>query len=787
MKKLLLIILLMLFFTVDIAAQTTGDYRSNGNVTFIATTNWQVYNGSTWVAATSAPTAVAASNTITIQAAHTATNATTGTTIVASLIVNGELDVNSDFNTAAMTINGANGKTSLKDGIKLYVYGDVTVNSGGTFNSHYNPGTSTYFVVFGNYTNNGTSDFWKANVIIVGNLTSPSTSSLQNNGNVVVGGNLIGTFDFTGGDGSGQLYAIDPNATVSVTDSANGNPVIPPNTLSSESTALQNLVTSIFGTCIAAVATTWSGSAWSNGVPTLAKGVIIAGNYSGGSIAACNLTVNSGATLTINSGVSFDVNNGITNNGSIVIENGGSLVQINNPSPSFTGNPITYKRKTSALKQYDYTYWSSPVTSATLSQLITNWYFFSFSPSINNWVAQTDANTMTPGVGYIAMAPNYLTYSPTQIVETSFVGIPNNGNINVSIVKGAGTYSLIGNPYPSAIDIDLFLTDATNSTVVNGTIYLWTHNTAIASNVFTVNDYAKYNNTGGVKTATAAISGGVTPTNKIAAGQGFFIEANTAKANGTYTATFKNSMRIVGNNTQFYRTNNSLATQSLEKHRVWLSLSNDQGAYNEMLVGYVQGATNDFDSMYDGKTLPAGNAVSLYTMVGDYDLSIQGKSLPFADTDVIPIGYSTTIDGQLTINLENFDGLFESQAVYVLDKVTGIYHDIKAGSFTFTTASGTFESRFELHFTNTALNTVVPNFNAAVLVLSNQHQLSVLCDAAPITKVEVFDILGKQIFSQSGLNTNNFQTGNLSVAAQALLVKITLENDITVIKKTLMN
>jgi hypothetical protein len=69
--------------------------------------------------------------------------------------------------------------------------------------------------------------------------------------------------------------------------------------------------------------------------------------------------------------------------------------------------------------------------------------------------------------------------------------------VPVTIQKGAGTMNLIRNPYPSAIDIDLFLTDPANAGIVNGTVYLWTHNTAISSSIpgnstynYTSDDYA---------------------------------------------------------------------------------------------------------------------------------------------------------------------------------------------------------------------------------------------------------------------------------------------------------
>ncbi len=52
-------------------AQSIGDYQTNGNVTFAALTNWQRYNGTNWVNATTAPSST--DGTITIRNGHTAT------------------------------------------------------------------------------------------------------------------------------------------------------------------------------------------------------------------------------------------------------------------------------------------------------------------------------------------------------------------------------------------------------------------------------------------------------------------------------------------------------------------------------------------------------------------------------------------------------------------------------------------------------------------------------------------------------------------------------------------
>ena len=398
---------------------------------------------------------------------------------------------------------------------------------------------------------------------------------------------------------------------------------------------------------------------------------------------------------------------------------------------------------------------------------------------------------MAPGSGYIGRAPSGLTYAPTQIVETSFVGAPNNGVINTSIIKSASAYNLIGNPYPSALDADSFI--AANSSVINGTIYLWTHSTAMTNNVYTVNDYAKYNYTGGLGTSPPDMTGGITLAGKITAGQGFFVEAKTSLADGTYSAIFNNGMRVAGNNTQFFKNGESENTttsisEGLERHRVWLSLRSPQGAYNQMLVGYVQGATNDFDSLFDGKTLAVGNTVSIYTKIGADNLSIQAKSLPFSETDTIPFAYSTTLNGELTIYLDNFDGDFTTQNLYLLDKTANILHNIKEAPYTFVTTNGNFEERFELRFTNQTLGTTIPTVTDNDIKISTaNHQLEIISPAMAIKKVAVYDILGKLLFTQNDLHTNLFQTSSLHLAPQIVLVKVTLDNGQSFTKKILIN
>lgn len=484
---------------------------------------------------------------------------------------------------------------------------------------------------------------------------------------------------------------------------------------------------------------------------------------------------------------------------SLVIENNGSLVQVSNTASNI-GN-ITFKRNTAPLKQYDYTYWASPLAGQTLNQLGSPSIFYAFNPSINNWSAAASSTIMAAAKGYISRVPNNLSFATPQVLNVTFTGVPNNGIISAPIIKGTGTFNLIGNPYPSAIDIDAFLLDSANTGVVNGTIYLWTHNTAIANVAgtgmynYTKDDYAKYNITGGVKTASTALTGGAEPTGKIAAGQGFFIEANTSLAAGTYSATFNNSMRIANNNNQFFKvfpaeTDHTpvFSAPTLQKNRVWLNISNATGAYDEALVGYITGATDGFDNLYDGKTFPAGNVVSIYSILNSNNLSIQGRSLPFHDDDIVPLGITTTISGDFSINLEHFDGLFQNQIVYLLDKSTGLYHDLKSGAYNFTITSGSYYDRFELRFANGTLGVDNPiaEENLVSIIKSDKH-IEVNAGNSTIENVMVFDLLGKLLYTAKDINSNEFKTADFNIPTQIVIVKVGLDNGKIIAKKVIMN
>jgi hypothetical protein len=669
---------------------------------------------------------------------------------------------------------------------------------------------TTYWVrridaICGNTTPGITIDVLLAPSTIAGTLSTPATVICKNSlaGNITLLGQSGGVIKWQ--------TALDAGFTAGVIDIASTSTILAPSLIGPLTAttyvraAVQNGSCSIQYTAPIQItvpaAVTYSGT-WS-ATPNATTPVVINSNLTlPSSMHVCSCTVSGTAIVTVPSGMTLTVEKEIVVNSTanIVVENTGSIVQVDDASIN-TG-AITVKRNTTPMKQYDYSYWSAPVQGNTLYQLspaTLSDKYFSFNPVSNNWVTLNyGAPVMQPAKGYIVRAPQgwSLTNATSGSYHALFNGVPNNGVVSATIEKGTGTYNLIGNPYPSAIDIDLFLLDPANENIVNGTVYLWTHNTAISNSIpgnnfynYTSNDYAKYNITGGVKTGSAAISGGVQPTGKIASGQGFFIEANPALANGSYTATFNNSMRVVNNNNQFFRQSEATSTVSqLEKHRVWLHINNTGGAYDEMLVGYVQGATDDFDNKYDGATFPAGNVVGIYSILSDKKLSIQGRALPFDSADVVPVGFTTTIAGEFSIGLENFDGQFDSQMVYLYDKSTSSYYDLKQGDFTFTTTVGTFDDRFELRFINGTLGTDSPiTPENAVQVIKKDKVISVDSGNQTIKSVAVYDVTGKLIYNKTGISDSIFVTSEFAIAPQVLIVKVTLDDSRQITKKVLMN
>ena len=545
-----------------------------------------------------------------------------------------------------------------------------------------------------------------------------------------------------------------------------------------------------------------------SGVPTANNCVIIPNQtiISGTAYEAYakNLTVRPTGDLELQSGNNLIVSDWVVvdTNGIFNIRDSASLIQINNDANS---GIVKVERDTQPVYRYDYTYWSSPMTTTSgfkLLQLSPDTLgdkFFSWQSTVSNghgiWILENATTTdMINGTGYAIRAPQTFSTNPaTKVVYTgTFEGTPANGDINVPVVIGTdaniGTtygdttvaadddqWHFIGNPYPSAIDIVSFLNDATNSPLLDGTIYLWTHNTPPSSSYpdpfyadyaanYTGSDYATVNSLG---TANTAASGGLTPSRYIASGQSFFV---LGLNNGT--AVFDNTMRVKNDNGTFLKTTET----DLEKHRIWLNLSNEEEAFSQVLIGYVDGATLNWDRGLDGLS-NSGNFVTFYSIIPDGNLAIQGRPLPFYDSDVVQLGFKATVANSYRIGLDHIDDLFVDQDIFIKDNDLNFTHNLKSAPYIFYSDIGVFDDRFELIYRDQTLSVdeVIEDENT-IKVISNET-LSVVSSTKNIKEITAYDLLGRILQNYDDINTTEITLKGIQKGNRMLLLKITLDNN----------
>ncbi|MGK4567490.1 T9SS sorting signal type C domain-containing protein [Flavobacterium sp. 3HN19-14] len=605
---------------------------------------------------------------------------------------------------------------------------------------------NTYYVQLDGYSSTGTATI----VITEVALTVPTFSAVAPvcNGTVAAlpttsTNNITGTWS----------PAINPNATTVYTFTPDAGQCAASTTLT-----------------ITVPSTTWNGAAWSNSAPTSTTLAIFEGAFSStGDLSACRVLVNSGA-VTINSGNDFTVANAVTvSGGSLTFENNANLLQTTNAANS---GAITVKRN-ATMRRLDYVYWGSPVAAQnlkafspqTVSPPVGASRFYTMDETTNSFSAITTPEnaTFTLAKGYMLRAPNNFPTNGSQATfNGEFNGVPNNGDAAIAITNTPGTgqgFNMLGNPYPSTVSADLFL--AQNP----GSLYFWAHanqNAASGAN------YATYTTFG-----TAAAAGGATSDGSIAVGQGFLL-----KTAASGTATFTNAMRTGNNTALFFR------NATVDKSRIWLNLSDANGTQNQILVGYMDGATNDADVSVDAKQIE-GNISNIASLIGGEKYNIQARALPFADTDEIPLSFNALTAGTFSIGIDHVDGLFTGdQNVYVKDNVSGIIHNIKESAYTFAAEAGTTTNRFSVVFQSTTLGIENPAFDAnSVVVYKNNDVLHINSGSMTMSGVKVFDIRGRLIFEQSGINANTAALTNLRAAQEVLLVQITSADNKVVTKK----
>ena len=476
-----------------------------------------------------------------------------------------------------------------------------------------------------------------------------------------------------------------------------------------------------------------------------------------------DLKVGANRIITVPVGKTFTIEGNIVNNGTILLESdaSGYANLINKGTISGSGN-ILVKRYTTG---YEYHYIAAPNAAATSSSLATSmlYYFDEAYDEVNvdDWVNawKNASGNLVPAQGYA-----YGSYSNTTLSFNH--SLINTGNISISVTnsnqgENSDGYNLVGNPYPSAIDANAFVTQ--NSSVIDGTIYLWED--ADNDGNFESADYAMWNTLGGVAGAPA----GQIPNGYIAPVQGFFVHRSITSPSSA-NISFTNTMRTSDATLQYYKKDN--------QHVAGIRLTAvSPKSFSQMLIGFHPDATTLFDSQYDGLKLITPDKAAMYAIQSDDNkCAIMGlpESLLADSQIVIPLGFYTPERNLFTFSLDTAYLTAQQFKVYVFDAETNKYTNLTSEkTYSFYSEKGTSNKRLKLILAST-INDFVPNNNKesdpfTLYYSNNKIILNTNLEEETDATLTLYNISGQQLGNEipihkSVTEINGLKTDNVLIA-----------------------
>lgn len=400
--------------------------------------------------------------------------------------------------------------------------------------------------------------------------------------------------------------------------------------------------------------------------------------------------------------------------------------------------------------------------------------------------------------------------NPGSAQRYDFRGKPNDGNITVNV--GANKFTLTGNPYPSALHLNAFLLDGTN-TACTGVAYYWEQKKSVNSHilvnyqggygvyspvsllsngVYVPATYNTYNLDGTVNT-TGASSGLAIERKYTPIGQGFMVKGNGVGG----VITLKNSHRaynLEGSYSQFERHANlnqesaydtdatnaspNFVVETISQLRLNTILNNQ--FTKQIALAFVANATDGVDRGIDAKsaeeeTLPN----DVYFVLENDKYVIQG--VKFDINKRIPIGIKSTdnatfkFDGSTIINFD------PNQNVYMYDALDGSYHDIKNNTYEVTLSTGVYNNRFEITFKNVVVNLGINANSTSGLVVLHNNASQMLTISNPnlieLKSIKLYDLNGKLLLDNQKLGAKErYQFSTLGLSEAVYLAEV-LTND----------
>ncbi|WP_179343244.1 LamG-like jellyroll fold domain-containing protein [Winogradskyella ursingii] len=547
-------------------------------------------------------------------------------------------------------------------------------------------------------------------------------------------------------------------------------------------------------------------------------------------------------------------------NGTLDLKNDSQLIQSSNSDLVTSANGKILRRQEGSSSAYWYNYWASPVGSLGIVTLddnntssnnsnnsnfnlgmlkepsgndfpftsaytgngnISTYWLYTFINGVSYFdYASLDPSTpLGPGIGYTQKGTGISGSSQQYLFE----GKPNNGTIIVPVIDAGGPGSvpaesktdfLLGNPYPSAIDLHKFIDD--NAGVIDGTIQLWQQWSGSSHNLHEYNGgYAQVNKTGatrayqfvGIEGATNGNQDGTkTPTRYLPVGQGFMTEIVSSG-----DIVFNNSQRVFvkesdadgayNNGSVFFRngenssneakTDDAEDNDTMQRLRIEFNSVNGPETRRELLLGFSENTTDEYDYGYDAKNIEEYDD-DLNLIMGD-DLSTIQAYGPIVFDKVVSMAFKASGNYNYTIQLSESENVSVDQKVYLHDNLTGEYFDLRNDQpYEFSSEAGEFYSRFEVVFQDQnaeTLSTIDQEISELSLYYAyNRNKIVVLNPKnIELNSIDLYNILGQSVYSNQRVHEgsyNEYTTQNL--ATGTYIVKITAKNNAVQTKKIIV-
>lgn len=497
------------------------------------------------------------------------------------------------------------------------------------------------------------------------------------------------------------------------------------------------------------------------------------------------IEVEAGGTLVVNDNVRLQVTNGLVNNGEIRLLGTSQLIQTHIGTKQVSGSGNLYKDKRGVLTNvYQSGYWTSPVTTngstftiagvlkdgtspttatsnpsdinftaanvldgATTNPITISGRWLAKLINATDWTRQINPNTevFNPGEGW-----NMKSTGRAGGQNFTFKGIPNDGSYVSTI--GSARLSLLGNPYPSALDADQFITD--NTSAINGTLYLFDSEGVNSHNRIPYNQgYAtRVFGIGNPKSA-----GGKTPGKYIDVGQAFFVVRN---ASGNGIVSFRNSQRAFNTSSEFFsRPSNFEDKTDFPIIRLGLefNIQNNRKFRRIVSVGF-RGLTNNYEVGYEAEMFDRHPT--------DFGLAVNNRKEPFVITGVanfnanmeIPLQVFLDETKEVSFNVEEMLNL--STNVYIKDIVENKYYNITTQPKTIKLSAGDYLKRFSVVFTKpeNSLSVDKDNIEERTTVFVNNSLNKLVVQKPSNTKIEeikLYSVLGQEVLSWKKIPTGN--------------------------------